>query len=147
MSGAICGAGSTVPSLKSRVLTPDEKQAKFEQEINDARSGRHPYVSTNAAAWYLRMHHCTLSKLVSRGLAPPAVVLDSTRGRNARRFYQLDDLDDWLALRTAKTSGERTTLVQLDVLTNEERRLRALSQLSKAKTRARVLLKSEPSDQ
>ena len=133
-----------VPPLRRRKLTPEERRVGFEQEISEARGGFHPYISTSAAAWYLKMHPSTLSKLVSKGLAPPSVVRDGSRNANAKRFYQLHDLESWLALRTALTWGERQSLVQLDAMMREERQLRAQTRLSKVRASTRKLKKLLP---
>jgi hypothetical protein len=124
-----------------RSLTADERRTRFELELLEARGGLHPYISTSAAAWYLKMHPSTLSKLVSKGGAPPSVVRDATRADNAKKFYQLDDLDHWLKLRNARTGTERRSLVQLDMLAEEERKLRAQKHLLESHASIRRLKK------
>jgi hypothetical protein len=113
----------------------------YDREILEARAGRHPFVSTKAAAWYLKMHPTTLSRLISRGVGPPSIVRDATRGPNAKKFYRLSDLDEWLELRNARAWIERANLTELDQLVSEERRLRAQQRVSVARARAAKLSK------
>ena len=51
--------------------SPEEQ---LRQEIEEARLGLRPYVSRKAAAWYLDIHHVTLSKMHCRGDGPRTVV-------------------------------------------------------------------------
>ena len=116
----------------------------YDREIGDARAGRHPFISTKAAAWYLKMHETTLSRLNCRGLGPASIVRNPTKGRNARKFYRLADLDEWLELRNARTWTERVNLTQLDQLVSDERRLRAQQRVTLVKASTTKLSKKLP---
>ena len=116
----------------------------YDREIEEARAGRHPFISTKAAAWYLKMHLTTLSRLNCRGVGPASIVRDPTKGRNARKFYRLADLDEWLELRNARTWTERVNLTQLDQLVSEERRLRAQQRVSEVRASTTKLSKKLP---
>ncbi|MFT3898446.1 MAG: hypothetical protein QM719_12270 [Thermomonas sp.] len=106
--------------------SPDEQ---FRQEIEEARLGLRPYVSRKAAAWYLGVHHVTLSKMHCRGDGPRTVVYNPRSARNARKLYRVEDLDKWAKERGVTGEGDRRALAELLRMRHEVERLRLRAEM------------------
>lgn len=118
------------------------ERASWEEEIDAARRGVKADISRKAAAYYLGIHHTTLSKLRTSGTGPASVqargAVAGAKGRNTTVRYTLADLDAWKEQNTSSSYAEQVLKAQLSDLrvANLVKQLKLQLAASEAEARA-----------
>lgn len=101
--------------------------AALDRELERARAGLTPSVSSKAAARFLGVHFDTLGEWRRRSppLGPPFLkgAGDSKSGANQHVRYRLADLEEWQSSRTGRTVKERRLVDELEHVKRRAREL------------------------